>query len=206
MKLYDSTRAPNPRRVRWVMAEKGIDNIEIVQIDILKGEHRDPDYVAGAGLAHVPALQLDNGTTITESIAICRYLESLYPEPNLFGRNAEETAVIEMWMRRAEMMLATPAMMTVRHSHPALAAIETQVPEVADNNRHSATRALSFFDQRLGESEFLAGERITIADIVAITGLDFARMVKFEPDEQHASLRRWADAMRVRPAASATMD
>ena len=203
MKLYDSKRAPNPRRVRWVMAEKGIDDIDIVQIDIMKGEHRNPDLVAKAGLANIPALELDSGVTITESIAICRYLESLYPEPNLFGRDAEEIAVVEMWMRRAEMMLAAPAMMTVRHSHPALAAIETQVPEVAENNRKSATRALSFFDRRLGESAFLAGDRITIADIVAITGLDFARMVKFEPGEEQTSVRRWADSMRARPAAAA---
>ena len=111
MKLYDSRRAPNPRRVRWFMAEKGIDDIEIVDVDLLAGDHREPDYLSRAGMPHVPALTVDTGETITESIAICRYLESLYPAPNLFGHDPKEVAVIEMWMRRAEMMVATPLML-----------------------------------------------------------------------------------------------
>jgi len=203
MRLYDSRRAPNPRRVRWVMAEKGIEDIEIVQTDIFKGEHRTPDYLARAGLANVPALEIDADTTITESVAICRYLESVYPEPNLFGRDPLEIAVIEMWMRRAEMLLATPLMMSVRHGHPALAAIETQVPAIADTNTTAATRALKVFDQRLAESPFIAADRVTIADVVAYTGLDFARMVKFTPAPEHTHLARWIEAMRERPAASA---
>lgn len=205
MKLFDSQRAPNPRRVRWCMAEKSIDNIEIVSIDIMKGEHRAPEYRDRAGLAHVPVLEMDDGTAITESIAICRYLESLYPEPNLFGGDAKEIAVIEMWTRRAEMMLATPLMLAVRHSHPALAALEQQVPEVAANHLAGAQRALSVFDRRLAESTFIAGDRLTIADIVAFTGLDFARMVKFQPDGELIHVTRWADAMRQRPAAKAGM-
>ncbi len=203
MKLYDSQRAPNPRRVRWCMAEKGITDIEIVPVDIFKGEHRSAAYRGHAGLPHVPALELDDGTTITESVAICRYLESRYPEPNLFGRNAQETAVIEMWTRRAEMLLATPLMQAVRHSHPVLAALEHQVPEVAAYYRAAAERTLPMFDRRLGESEFIAGERVTIADIVAFTGLDFARMIKFRPAEDLLHVARWAEAMRQRPAAAA---
>jgi glutathione S-transferase len=203
MKLYDSKRAPNPRRVRWFMAEKGITDIEIVQVDIFKGEHRTPDYIARAGLPNVPVLELDDGTGITESVAICRYLESLYPEPNLMGRDAKEIAVIEMWARRAEMLLATPLMMAVRHGHPALAAIETQVPEVAATNRAAAERAVKVFDRRLAESPFIAGERITIADILAFTGLDFARMVQFQPGEAFVHFQRWAEGMRARPAAAA---
>lgn len=205
MKLFDSQRAPNPRRVRWCMAEKGIDNIEIVPIDIMKGEHRAPEYRDRAGLAQVPVLDMDDGTAITESIAICRYLESLYPEPNLFGRDAKETAVIEMWTRRAEMMLATPLMLTVRHSHPALAALEQQVPEIAAAHLAGAQRALKMFDRQLEQNAFIAGDRFTIADIVAFTGLDFARMVKFRPDESLLHVARWADAMRQRPAAAAGM-
>ena len=121
MKLYDSLRAPNPRRVRWFLAEKGAEaEVEIIDVSIFNGEHKQPDYVAKAGLANVPLLEMDDGTAITESVAICRYLESVFPEPNMFGRDAKETAIIEMWCRRTEMMLATPLMMTVRHSHPAL--------------------------------------------------------------------------------------
>ncbi|OWK29884.1 glutathione S-transferase family protein [Sphingomonas mucosissima] len=203
MKLFDSLRAPNPRRVRWFLAEKQAEDIEIVSVDVFKGEHKTPDYVARAGLANVPALELDDGTTITESVAICRFLESVYPEPNMFGRDAREIAVIEMWTRRTELLLANPLMMAVRHTHPALAALDTQVPAIAEANIASAGRALRFFDRRLGEAAFIAGERVTMADIVGFTALDFARMIKFAVPEDCANVRRWADAMRARPAASA---
>lgn len=203
MKLYDSYRAPNPRRVRWFMAEKGIDDIEVVNVSIFEGEHRKPDYLAKAGLPNVPMLEMDDGTAITESVAICRYLESLYPEPNLFGRDPKETAVIEMWTRRVEMLLSNPLMLTVRHSHPALAAIEKQVPEIAESNRRTAERALKVFDRRLAESEFIACERVTMADILAATGIDFSRMAKFSIPEEFTNVRRWYDAMMARPAAKA---
>jgi len=207
MKLYDARRAPNPRRVRWFMAEKGIDGedgpIEIVPVDFFAGEHKTPEYVARAGIAQAPALTMPCGTTITESVAICRYLEGLYPEPNMFGRDARETAEIEMWTRRAEMMAATPLMLAVRHGHPALAALETQVPEVAENNRQGAERAMGFFNRRLGDSEWLAGDRITLADGVLFIGMDFARMVKFQPDPEHTHLARWLAAIRARPSAAA---
>jgi len=203
MKLHDSRRAPNPRRVRWFMAEKGITDIEIVDIDIFGDGHRTPDYLAMAGLPNVPALELDDGTGITESIAICRYLESLYPAPNMFGTDPLETARIEMWMRRAEMLVATPLMMTVRHGHPALAAIETQIPVIADTQRAVAERGLKVIDRRLADSEFIAADRITIADIVAFASIDFARMVKFRPADELTHVARWADMMRARPAAFA---
>jgi glutathione S-transferase len=203
MKLYDSRRAPNPRRVRWFLAEKGIDDIEIVDVDLLAGDHRSPEYVARAGIAQAPALTMDDGTTITESIAICRYVESLRPEPNMFGRDPKETAVIEMWMRRAELLAAYPLMLAVRHGHPALAALETQVPEVGQANRAQAERSLQLFDARLAESRWIGGERITIADGVLFIGMDFARMVRFAPPEALTNLGRWIAAMRERPSASA---
>jgi glutathione S-transferase len=185
------------------MAEKGVTDIDVIDVDLFKNEHRDPDYLKRAGLANVPALEMNCGTTITESLAICRYLESLYPTPNLFGRDAKEIAVIEMWTRRAEMLLATPLMMAVRHSHPALAALETQIPEVASANRAGADRALKVFDRRLEESAFIAGDRLTIADIVAFIGVDFARMVRFEPSTSFLHFRRWMGDMRSRSASSA---
>jgi glutathione S-transferase len=203
MKLYDSRRAPNPRRVRWFMAEKGIDDIEIVDMDLLAGAHRAPDYIARAGIAQLPALTLDDGTTITESIAICRYLESLYPEPNMFGRDPKETAVIEMWTRRAEMLVALPLMLAVRHGHPALAALETQVPEVAASNRQQGERALKLFDRRLAESPWVAADRVTIADGVLFIGMEFARLVKFAVPEELPHLAKWQAAMRERASAAA---
>jgi glutathione S-transferase len=203
MKLYDAPIAPNPRRVRWVMAEKGISDIEVIAVSIPDGEHKQPSYLAKAGLPQLPMLEMDDGTTITESLAICRYLESAYPEPNLFGRTPKEAAVVEMWTRRAEMLVATPFMLGVRHGHPGFAALETQVPEVAEWNQKTGLRALAVLDRRLGESEFLAAERLTIADIVAAVGIDFARIVRLKPPEELTHLHRWLAAMRERPGAKA---
>jgi glutathione S-transferase len=203
MKLYSSGRAPNPRRVRWFMAEKGIADIEVIDVDLLKGEHRSAEYVGRAGIAQAPALTLDDGDTITESVAICRYLESLYPEPNMFGRTAKETAVIEMWTRRAEMLCATPLMLAVRHGHPALAALETQVPEVAANNRAQGERSLTFFDRRLAQSPWIAAERVTIADGVLFVGMEFARLVRFAIPEELTHLAAWQKTMRERDSAKA---
>ena len=205
MKLYDTPLAPNPRRVRWFMAEKGIDDLEVVTLNLLKGEHKTPGYLGKAGLPNVPALELDDGTTITESLAICRYLESRYPEPNLFGRTPEETAVIEMWTRRAEMLVANPFMLCVRHTHPALAALEQQNPAIAEYNKQAGLRALKVLDRRLAESEWLAGDRLTIADIIGFIGIDFGRMIKLAPPTELANLGRWIQAMRTRPAAKAGM-
>ena len=203
MKLYDAPIAPNPRRVRWVMAEKGITDIEIVPISIPDGEHKRPDYLAKAGLPNLPMLEMDDGTTVTESLAICRYLESRYPEPNLFGRTPEETAVIEMWTRRAELLVAMPFMLGVRLTHPGFAALEAPAPEVGTWNQQAGLKALTVLDGRLSESEWLGADRLTIADIVAFIGIDFARIVRLRPPEELTHVGRWATTMRERPAAKA---
>ncbi|MBN8553462.1 MAG: glutathione S-transferase [Caulobacterales bacterium] len=203
MKLYDTLMAPNPRRVRWIMAEKGIDDIEIVPVNLLAGEHRTPEYRGRAGLAHLPALELDDGTTITESLAIGRYLESRYPEPNLFGRDAEEAAIIEMWTRRMELYLANPMMMHTRFSHPALSALEPPEPSVGAYNLRTAEKMMKALDRHLAGREFIAADRITAADIVAYVGLDFGRLVKYRPDAGLENLARWRGAMKARPAAEA---
>jgi len=205
MKLYDTPLAPNPRRVRWFLAEKGVEDLEIVTLNLIQGEHKTPEYLAKTGMPNVPALELDDGTTITESVAICRFLESRYPEPNLFGRTPEETAVIEMWTRRAEMMVATPMMLGVRHTHPALAALEQQDPAIAEYNKAAGLRACKMLDRRLADHEWLAADRLTIADIVAFIGLDFGRLIKLSPPPELTHLARWAEAMRSRPAAKAGM-
>jgi len=206
MKLYDCPRAPNPRRVRWFMAEKGIDDIEIVRLSIIGGDHKAPEYRSKAGLPHMPALEIDDETTITESVAICRYLESVYPEPNMFGRDSKEAAMIEMWQRRTEMLIVTPIAMGVRHTNPRWAALEAQVPEVGAYNLEGARRGLKMLDRRLSESEFIAAERVTIADIVTAVGVDFGRMVRFKPGEDLVHLNRWLAAMLARPGAQAGME
>jgi glutathione S-transferase len=203
MKLYDTPLAPNPRRVRWLLAEKGVDDLEIVSVNLMQGEHKQQDYLAKAGAAQVPALELDDGVVITESIAICRYLESRYPEPNLFGRTPEETAIIEMWLRRAEFLVATPIMYWVRHTAPPLAVLEQQDPAIGEHQRGVGLRGLARLDERLAGRDWLAADRITIADITAFIGLDFARLIRFRAPEELTNLNRWAEAMRARPAAKA---
>jgi glutathione S-transferase len=203
MKLYDAPHAPNPRRVRWVIAEKGISDLEIVSLDLLKGEQNDPGYVAKADLPLAPALELDSGRVITESLAICRYLESRYPEPNLFGRDPEEMAEIEMWTRRAELMAALPLMYWVRNTAPALAVLGPQDAAFGEHQGEVGRNGLTLLDARLAGREWLAADRLTIADIVAFIALDFTRLLRFRPPEDLVHLRRWAEAMRARPAASA---
>jgi len=205
MKLYTSNRAPNPRRVRWVMAEKGVADVEMVEIDIMAGEHKKPAFRDRVGVPHLPALELDDGTILSESIAICRYLEALHPEPNLFGRDPKEQAIIEMWMRRCEMYLANPMMLNVRFTHPALAAMEAPQPQVAEYNRLGAERFMKTLDRHLADHEFIAADRFTIADIVGAVGLDFARLVKYRPPEELTHLARWLETCRARPAAAAGM-
>lgn len=205
MKLYDTPLAPNPRRVRWFMAEKGIEDIEIVPLNLMEGQHRDPAYVAKAGLPNLPMLELDDGTCITESLAICRYLETLYPEPNLFGRTAIETAVIEMWTRRAEMLVATPIMVAVRHLNPRMAALEAQVPAVGEHSLAGGLKALNVLDRQLADHQWLAADRLTIADIVGFASLDFGRMIKLQIPEDLTHVLRWMQVMRNRPAAAAGM-
>jgi len=205
MKLYDTPLAPNPRRVRWFMAEKTITDVEVITLNLIEGQQRNPAYVAKAGLPQVPMLELDDGTCITESLAICRYLENLYPEPNMFGRNPKEAAVIEMWTRRIEMMVATPLMVAVRHLNPRMAALEAQVPVIGEHNLAGALKALRMLDRRLADGEWLAAGRITIADIIAFVGLDFGRMIRFALPDELTQVHRWADAMRTRPAALSGM-
>ena len=203
MKIYDTPLAPNPRRVRWFMAEKAITDVEVITLNIMEGQHKTPDYLGKAGLANVPMLEMDDGTCITESVAICRYLESRYPQPNMFGSTPEECAVIEMWARRAEMLVATPLMLGVRHTHPALAVLEQQNPAVAEYNTQSGVQGLAVLDKRLQGRDWIAADRLTIADVIAFVGLDFARLIKLQVPETLNALARWADAMRSRPAAQA---
>ena len=202
MKLYSGQYAPNPRRVLWTLAEKGVDDVEIVEVDLNQGAHRAPEFLEMAGVPAVPQLVLDDGTVIGESLAICRYLESLYPQPNLFGRDPLETALIEVWTRRVEQMFATPLMHAVRYGHPGLAAVEpNQSPKRADAARATADAALPMLERQLDGREWLCAERLTIADIVAGSGLGFARLIRYEPAETYPEVRRWAAALMQRPGA-----
>ncbi|MEI6439389.1 MAG: glutathione S-transferase [Alphaproteobacteria bacterium] len=204
MKLYDTAVAPNPRRVRWVMSEKAINDIEVVRLNMAEGQHKTDDLLSQTeGFVGLPILELDDGSTLTESLAICRYLESKYPDPNLFGTTPEEAAVIEMWTRRTELLVAHPLMIGVRHLSPMLAGLEQQDAVVGGYNRDQALKALGLLDQRLKGRDWLAADRLTIADIVAFIGLDFTRLIRMALPEHLTEVARWADAIRARPAAQA---
>ena len=173
MKLYDNKMANSPRKVRMFLAEKKITNVEMVEINMMEGEHKTPEYRAIAPNSRIPALQLDDGTVIMESTAICRYLESLHPEPNLFGESPIEIASIEMWQARIFNELMIPLAMGFRHLHPAMSALETQNKEYGETQKNIGIKSLKYFNTVLSESEFVAGDRYTFADIQMITTTDF---------------------------------
>ena len=165
--------ANSPRKVRMFLAEKKITNVEMVEINMMEGEHKTPEYRAIAPNSRIPALQLDDGTVIMESTAICRYLESLHPEPNLFGESPIEIASIEMWQARIFNELMIPLAMGFRHLHPAMSALETQNKEYGETQKNIGIKSLKYFNSILSESEFVAGDRYTFADIQMITTTDF---------------------------------
>ena len=173
MKLYDNKMANSPRKVRMFLAEKNITNVEMVEINMMEGEHKTPEYRAIAPNSRIPALQLDDGTVIMESTAICRYLESLHPEPNLFGESPIEIASIEMWQARIFNELMIPLAMGFRHLHPAMSALETQNKEYGETQKNIGIKSLKYFNNVLSEAEFVAGDRYTFADIQMITTTDF---------------------------------
>ena len=173
MKLYNNKMANSPRKVRMFLVEKNITDIEMIEIDLMKGEHKTPEYRALAPNSRIPALELDDGTVIMESTAICRYLESLYPEPNLFGESPMEIASIEMWQARIYNELMIPLAMGFRHLHPAMSTLETQNKDYGETQKSIGIKSLKYFNDVLLESEFVAGERYTFADIQMITTTDF---------------------------------
>ena len=203
MKLYDAGRAPNPRRVRVFLAEKGV-RVPVISIDLARLEHKAPAYVAVNPLQRTPALELDDGTVISESIAICRYFESLQPEPPLFGTGALERARVEMWQRRLEFGLLGTVAAVFRHLHPAMA--EMEVPQVAawgETNKPRVIEFLRFLDGELADRRFIAGDRFSVADITGLVGLDFMKPAKLSLPDELANVRRWHAELAARPSAQA---
>src|SRR5436309_8571944 len=184
MKLYDGGRAPNPRRVKVFLAEKGI-TVQTEQIDLGKLAHKSPEYTAINPLQRVPALQLDDGTIISESIAICRYFEALHPEPPLFGTGPQETAVVEMWERRIEFHLLGPVSHVFRNSHSAMKEMEVpQVPAWAEANKPRTMDFIAVLNDELKDRPFVAGNAFSVADITGLVAVDFMKPAKLAvPDE-----------------------
>ena len=194
--LHDTPRAPNPRRVRIFMAEKGI-TLPVTQVNIMEGEqfaaHKDR-----VGSHNVPALELADGTILTETVAICRYLEALTPEPNLLGQGPLEAAKVEMWSRRVEFQLMLPVASVLRHGNPAMAVMEEQCPDWAEANRPRVAKGLVWLEESLTGKPYLAGERFTLADITAIVTVDFMRTIRTPVPEDRAAAHAWLARVRAR--------
>jgi glutathione S-transferase len=203
VELYDQPRAPNPRRVNIFLAEKGID-VPTRELNIQAKEHLTDEIEALNPVQTLPILVLDDGTAISESIAICRYFEELHPEPPLMGTTPLEKATIEMWQRRMELNLINPIAAVFRHSHPAMAELEVpQVKEWSEANRPRVLKGLEILDAQLGKNQYVAGDRYTIADITALVGVDFTKMGRIEVPENLTNLARWRAEVSARPSAKA---
>jgi glutathione S-transferase len=205
MKLYTAPRAPNPKRVRMFMAEKGITDIELINVDLNAQAHKAADYAAKSPLSRVPALALDDGRHLSESRAICTYLEGLYPEPNLMGNDASERAFIEMADRLVEWYIMLPTAQWTRHSHPGLAVLENpQFPEFGASQGDKRQTGLSWLEQRLSTHAWVAADRFTVADITAFCTIEFSRLMKFKPAEAgYPAIQAWRDRVAERDSAKA---
>ena len=202
MIFYDGGGAPNARRVRIYLSEKGLD-IPMKTIDIMKGEHKTDEYKKISPLSQVPALELDDGTFITESIAICRYFEALNPDPNLMGTDPNEIAIIEMWQRRLELLLMMPIASVFRHGHPAMANLENQVIEWSEANKPRILSFYNWLDKQLKGKDFICLDRYTLADVTALTCFEFAKWPKINIPEDCLNLKKYYQMLSDRPSAKA---
>ncbi len=203
MQLYDGGRASSPRRVRIFLAEKGID-VPKVSVDLGKLEHKNPAFTEINPLQRVPVLVLDDGTKISETMAISRYFEALHPEPNLLGRDALEIAKIEMWNRRIEHGLYAAVQAVFRHSHPAMAELENpQVPDWAEANKPRVLEFLELLDRELAGRRFAAVDRFTVADITGMVTVDLMKPAKLSIPDNLANVKRWHAEVSARPSARA---
>jgi glutathione S-transferase len=203
MKLYDGGRAPNPRRVRIFLAEKGIE-IETQQVDLGTLEHKGTAYTAINPLQQVPALELDDGTVLTESIAICRYFEALQPEPALFGRNGREAAIVEMWNRRLEQRLLFGVAQVFRHLHPAMKPMENpQITAWGEANKPRVMEFLNLLDAELASRAYVASDAFSVADITGLVAVDLMKPAKLAMPDEIKHVKRWYADITARPSAAA---
>lgn len=200
MKLYSSKFAPNPRKVLIYLKEKNISDIEIVDLDLAKLEHKTPEYKTIAPNSRVPALKLDDGTVILETTAMCRYLECLYPEPNMFGESPMEIASIEMWYSRVSFELMMPLMHGFRHTHPHMSAMENQNEEYGLAQRKLGIKELKNYDNIIKSREFIAGDRFTYADLQMVTSLQFLVRLNKLNIEDYENLNEYIIQVSSRPS------
>ena len=202
MKIYNSSLAPNPRRLRIFVAEKGL-KIPTEEVDIFTGKNRTPEMLAKNPAGGLPFIELDDGTHLAESVAICRYLEGLHPEPNLMGKDNREQAFIEMWNRRMELNLFAVAARAFQHTNELFKARIKQFPEYGETQRETVKQQLQWLDAQIGNKPFIAGDRFTIADITALVAVDFAAQAAgVSADPALKNLARWHQSVSSRPSAS----
>lgn len=195
--------APNPRRVRIFLAEKGIELPE-TPVNMLKREHKSPEFRGKNSLGQVPALELEDGTVISETVAICRYFEETQPDPPLFGSTPVEKAQVDMWIRRIEFVLMTPVGNYWRHAHPRTAALLTQFKDFGESNREAYANAQRWLNRELeANGPFVAGAAYTMADICALSTVDFAEWIGLPLDPEHKALADWRARVSERPSAAA---
>jgi glutathione S-transferase len=203
MKIYSSTVAPNPRRVRIFLAEKGIA-VPYEDVDITKAVNRRPEYRKNINpMGEVPVLELDDGTHIAESVAICRYFEELHPQPPLFGEGPRERALVEMWHRRMEFHILMLVAQVFRNTGEFFKGRIPQVAEYAEVCRSAAEKNYAWLDEELANRRFIAGDRFSIADITALCGIDFGRVSKIRIKPEQKNLARWREEVSARPSANA---
>ncbi len=204
MKIYEFKDFPNPRRVRIFLAEKGIDNVSFVQVDVPSGEHRTEAFKAKNPFATVPVLEFDDGICISETVAISRYFEEKHPEPCLMGKTPQEKAEIEMWQGRIENGLMETVAAYFHHATPGLGELETyQNVEWGQKNREKAIATIQFLDQVLSDRKFIAGDAFSVADITGLCSTDFAAFVNIAIPEDCINVKRWYTDISSRPSAKA---
>ena len=211
MKFFDFGMAPNPRRARIFMAEKGIEGVEVIQIDL--GDNREnvgEEYRSINPSCTVPALVLEDGTLISESVAICRYFEEVQPNPPLMGRDPKEKAVVEMWQRQVELQGYMPAGEAFRNYNKrfagrALAGNDSyeQIPELVTRSRTRVERFFNLLNDHMESREFIASDVFSIADITAYVMVDFAGWSKMGINEDQTHLKRWYESIKARPSSNA---
>lgn len=203
MKIIETHAAPNPRRVRIFLAEKGI-SVPFEETDLDVNTTSSTDFRTKNPMGQVPILVLDNGECLSETMAICRYFEETQPEPRLMGASALEKARIEMWSRRIEFGLLFHIAQAFRHLHPKMSEREVpQVVEWGEANKGKAIAKLDVLDQQLQACEFIAGDSFSVADITLLVAVDFMAAARLERPQQLAGLARWYDSVSKRASASA---
>lgn len=203
MKIFESKQTPNGRRVRMFLAEKGIADMEYIQVNIKDGENLSADFITKNPSGRIPVLELDDGSYISETVAICRYFEELNPGTPLFGGDPKSKAVIEMWQRRVELNYYTNVAYCFRNVTGFFKDRETPVKEWGEICGVEAMKFYDVLEQQLADNEFIAGDQFSIADITGICAMDFAKVMKLNPEERHVNVQRWRKQISARPSAQA---